>query len=216
MQATRIKMCGITRPEDARFAVESGADAIGLVFYPKSKRYVSPAQAQALLRDIPPFVASVGLFVDAEAKEVEATLAQVPLSLLQFHGDETAEYCESFRRPYIKAVRFRVDADENVSLQTNQALLKDVMQEHINAQGFLIDSYHPQHAGGSGESFAWSQIPDQLERPIILAGGLSASNVGDAISQVQPYAVDVSSGIESQPGEKSVELMSAFVAAVRP
>ena len=207
MQATRIKMCGITRPEDARFAVESGADAIGLVFYPKSKRYVSPAQAQALLRDIPPFVASVGLFVDAEAKEVEATLAQVPLSLLQFHGDESSSFCASFSLPYMKAFRVGKDAD-----------LLEQVKTHAAAEYILLDAFDSKAPGGTGKTFDWNLAKQVNSLPrvrCILAGGLDDSNVSTAISEVDPYGVDVSSGVEKTPGIKDPLLIKKFIEGVR-
>lgn len=201
--ATRIKICGITRPEDALHAAALGADAIGLVFYAASPRAVSAAQARAIVDALPPFVTTVGLFVDATAEEVRGVLDQVPLDLLQFHGDEAPDYCASFARPYIKAIRMREDVD----------LVREA-ERFATARGLLLDAYRPGVPGGTGEVFAWERVPAGLSRPIVLAGGLDASNVADAIRQVQPYAVDVSGGVEAEKGIKDAAKMAAFVAAV--
>jgi len=214
MSYTRIKLCGFTRAEDVRVAVEAGADALGLVFYPPSKRNVSVEQAVELAREVPPFVSLVGLFVDADSQFVSSVLEQVPLSLLQFHGNESAAFCESFKRPYIKAVRFETDSCDEAA-KTNLQLLENAMREHKKARGILVDAYHPELAGGSGEAFNWSALENKSGPPIILAGGLSVQNVAAAIGTVKPCAVDVSSGIETKPGIKSADLMTGFIQAVR-
>ena len=208
---TAIKICGLTCVDDVRAAVAAGAAAIGLVFYAASPRAVNVAQAVTLCREIPPFVARVGLFVDAPVDEINAVLAAVPLSLLQFHGEETASYCESFARPYIKALRLPVIAGgADVAAEIAAA-----MAAHPNASGFLLDSYQPGLPGGTGVCFDWRQVPDNIQRPLVLAGGLTPDNVARAIDELSPYAVDVSSGVEQRPGEKSRQKIEAFVAAVR-
>jgi phosphoribosylanthranilate isomerase len=202
--ATRIKICGITRPEDAQHAAALGADAIGLVFYAPSPRAVTATQACAVVAALPPFVTTVGLFVDASAEEVRAVLDEVPLDLLQFHGDESPEFCARFARPYIKAIRMR----EGVDLAQQAA-------HFASARGLLLDAYRPGVPGGTGEVFAWERVPAGLARPIVLAGGLNPANVGEAIQQVRPYAVDVSGGVEADKGIKDAAKMTAFVSAVR-
>lgn len=214
MSFVRIKLCGFTRADDIRVAVESGADALGLVFYPPSKRNVSIEQAVELAREVPPFVSLVGLFVDADSEFVDSVLKQVPLSLLQFHGNESAEFCESFNRPYIKAVRFETGSGDEAR-ESNLQLFESAVREHQKARGILVDAYHPELAGGSGEAFNWSALENKSGPPIILAGGLSVQNVATAIETVKPCAVDVSSGIESEPGIKSAKLMTDFIRAAR-
>ena len=201
---TRIKICGITRAEDARIAVELGADAIGLVFYAPSPRYVGLAQARAIIAAVPPFVTVVGLFVDPARDQVESVLRACALSLLQFHGDEAPDFCGSFGLPYIKAARVRADAD-----------LVQCLSPYHAAQGWLLDAYHEQLYGGTGESFDWKLIPRGLARPVILSGGLTPDNVGAAVRQVRPWAVDVSSGVEAAKGIKSAAKIAAFIAGVR-
>lgn len=185
----RVKICGITRTEDARAAAMNGADAIGLVFYAKSPRHVSVEQAARLVAVLPPFVTVVGLFVDAEAEFVRAVLASVSLDVLQFHGDESPEYCEQFHKPYLKAIRVKAGVD----------LLQCASNFHT-AQGLLLDAHVEGIPGGTGAVFDWKLIPEQLPLPLILSGGLDAENVAAAISQVKPYAVDVSSGVEAAKG----------------
>jgi phosphoribosylanthranilate isomerase len=202
--ATRIKICGITRPEDAQQAADLGADAIGLVFYGPSPRHVEVAQAQAIVDALPPFVTTVGLFVDAAADAVRGVLDQVKLDLLQFHGDESPEFCAAFERPYIKAIRMR----EGVDLAAETV-------RFAQARGLLLDAYHPALPGGTGESFEWARVPADLAIPLVLAGGLTVGNVAEAIHIVQPYAVDVSGGVEAQKGIKDWGKMTDFVAAVR-
>lgn len=199
----RIKICGLTCIEDALAAVEAGADAIGLVFYEPSSRFVSPAKACEIIQALPPFVTAVGLFVNPEAAEVATCLKQVPLDLLQFHGDESDTFCDQFQCPWIKAVRMR----EGV-------LLDQLPAQWPSARGFLLDAYRPGVPGGTGDTFDWARIPHQRDYPLILAGGLTPENVGDAVSQTHPFAVDVSGGVESSPGRKSTVTMSAFVKAV--
>ena len=204
MTAVRVKICGITRVEDALAAAAAGADAIGLVFYAKSPRAVDIEQARAILAALPPFVTSVGLFVDAERSELERILASVPLDLLQFHGDESVQQCEAFGRPYIKALR--VKAGDDIAAQ---------VARYPSAQGILLDAYVEGVPGGTGEAFDWSLIPQTLSKPLILAGGLRPDNVAEAVSRVRPYAVDVSGGVEASKGVKDVEKVGAFIRAAR-
>lgn len=199
----RIKICGLTRIEDLNSAVEAGADAIGLVFYPPSPRYVGLAQAAELARSVPPFVSVVGLFVNADPLLVKETLAAVPIHLLQFHGDEDEPYCRQFNRPYIKAARVKPGMD-----------LLQYALGYPSAQAILLDAFVDGYGGG-GKVFDWSLIPGDLGKPVILSGGLDAANVGEAIIRVHPAAVDVSSGVEAAKGIKDVEKMQSFVAAVR-
>lgn len=200
---TRVKICGITRPQDGMAAAQLGADALGLVFCGASPRSVSVSEAREVLRVLPPFVTCVGLFVDAAEEEVRDVLAEVPLDILQFHGKEPADYCRRFGKPYVKAVRVQPGRD-----------VQAYLSNYGDAAGFLLDSYHPAVAGGSGAVFDWNLIPDGLGRPVILAGGLHAGNVAEAIRRVRPYAVDVSSGVETAKGIKDSGKMSEFFAAV--
>ena len=204
MTAVRVKICGITRVEDALAAAAAGADAIGLVFYAKSPRAVDIEQARAILAALPPFVTTVGLFVDAERSELERILASVPLDLLQFHGDESVQQCEAFGRPYIKALR--VKAGDDIAAQ---------VARYPSAQGILLDAYVEGVPGGTGEAFDWSLIPQALSKPLILAGGLRPDSVAEAVSRVRPYAVDVSGGVEASKGVKDVEKIGAFIRAAR-
>lgn len=199
----RIKICGLTRSEDLRVAVESGADAIGLVFYPSSPRYVDLLTASELARQVPPFITIVGLFVNADPIVVKETLARVPIHLLQFHGDEDENYCQQFDRPYIKAARMRPGMD-----------LVQYAAEFPSAQAILLDAF-VEGFGGGGKIFDWALIPPGFDRPIILSGGLDAGNVAEAVVRVQPAAVDVSSGVEASKGIKDAAKIRAFVAAVR-
>ena len=188
---TRIKICGITSQEDARAAVDSGADAIGLVFYPGSPRAVSPEQAARIAACVAPFVTVVGLFVDEPADGVRRILGEVSLDLLQFHGDEPAAFCEQFQRPWIKALRMR----PGVNLAARCA-------EYAAARAELLDSWQEGVPGGTGKTFDWAMASHTRDVPVVLAGGLHASNVGDAIARVRPAAVDVSGGVEQSPGRK--------------
>ncbi|CAM3791270.1 phosphoribosylanthranilate isomerase [Ectopseudomonas alcaliphila] len=199
----RSKICGITRVEDALAAVEAGADAIGLVFYGKSPRAVSVEQASAILQALPPFVTSVGLFVDMPRDELQQLLQRLPLDLLQFHGDESPADCEGHGRPYIKALRVRPGEDVSAA-----------MAPYTGARGILLDTFVEGVPGGTGASFDWSLVPERAAKPIILAGGLDAGNVAAAICQVRPYAVDVSGGVEASKGIKDVDKIRAFVRAV--
>lgn len=204
MPRIRVKICGLTRVEDALAAARLGADAIGLVFYPSSPRAVAVEQARQIVLALPPFVTAVGLFVDAEPSEIEAVLQQVPLDLLQFHGAETPADCARFGRPYIKAIRMR----EGVDLQREAERFKA-------SRGLLVDAYDPKAPGGTGKRFEWDLLPRDLEKPLILAGGLDPGNVRAAITRVQPWAVDVSSGVESDKGIKDYAKMAAFLREVR-
>ncbi|WP_198265582.1 phosphoribosylanthranilate isomerase [sulfur-oxidizing endosymbiont of Gigantopelta aegis] len=197
----RIKICGITNCNDAKIAYEAGADAIGLVFYPPSPRFVTAQQAHEVVDSLAPFVTSVGLFVDASKAEVENILAQVALDLLQFHGNESAEFCASFQRPYIKAIRMKEDLD-----------LLAVQNEFSSARGILLDTYKKGIPGGTGETFNWHRVPHDPQLPIILAGGLDADNIMEAIHQAKPYAVDVSGGVEATKGIKDPGKVKQFVA----
>ena len=201
---TRVKICGITRVQDGLDAVRLGAHAIGLVFYAPSPRAVAMDQARAIVDALPPFVTAVGLFVNAEAEVVRATLAAVQLQLLQFHGDETPEYCAAFGVPYLKAVRVRPEVD----------LLQYAQQFH-GARGLLLDAYVEGVRGGTGATFDWALIPRSLPLPVVLSGGLDADNVGAAVRAVRPWAVDVSSGVESAKGIKDAAKIEAFMNGVR-
>ncbi len=201
---TRIKICGITRAQDARAAAELGADAIGLVFYSPSPRNVSLAQARAIVAELPPFVTVVGLFVDPSRDQVEAVLRACTINLLQFHGDEAPDFCGGFGLPYIKAARVRADAD-----------LVQYLSSYRAAQGWLLDAYHDRLYGGTGASFDWNLIPQGLARPVILSGGLTPGNVGAAVRRVRPWAVDVSSGVEATKGIKDAAKIAAFIVGVK-
>lgn len=200
----RIKICGITRVEDALAAAAAGADAIGLVFYASSPRAVSIQQAQAIVRALPPFVTTVGLFVDASEADIRLILEQLPLDLLQFHGDEPDSFCRLFSRPYIKALRVRSGDD-----------LNQLAARWPGASGILLDSYKPGVPGGTGETFDWSSIPAERSWPLILAGGLQANNVRGAIKQTKPWAVDVSGGVEAAKGIKAIDKINAFIHEVK-
>ena len=199
----RIKVCGLTRVQDVQAAVTAGVDAIGLVFYPDSPRHVTIEQAVALCRHIPPFVTVVGLFVNASRAEVHRVIESVPLNLLQFHGDETPDQCEGFGLPYLRAARVKPGVD-----------LLELASQFASARALLLDTWTPAY-GGSGESFDWSLVPASCPLPVILSGGLTPDNVADAIRQVRPAAVDVSSGVESAKGIKDAVRIHAFVSAVR-
>jgi len=204
---TRTKICGLTRPEDAVAAVDAGVDAIGLVFYPPSPRAVTPEQAQAIVAPIPAFVSVTALFVNPTAEQVQSLLDAVRIDLLQFHGDEDEAFCAQFNRPYIKAIRVRQASDVVASCV-----------RFPSALAVLLDSYKPGIPGGTGETFDWSLVPQSDDlKPIILAGGLNADNVADAIKQVKPFAVDVSGGVEAvldgveQKGIKDHGKMNQFL-----
>jgi phosphoribosylanthranilate isomerase len=202
--AVRVKICGITRLQDLHAACDAGADALGFVFYEKSPRHVSIAAAAALLRELPPFVQSVGLFVNAEPAFIESVLQAVPLDLLQFHGEERPADCARFGRPYIKAERVNRESD----------LLKCVA-DFDAARGLLLDAFVPGMPGGTGERFDWSLIPPALPKPVILSGGLTPDNVAEAVRRVRPWAVDVSSGVEVAKGIKDAHLIAQFIAKAK-
>lgn len=204
MSRVRIKFCGLTRVEDVRVAVELGVDAIGFVLTNKSRRFIEPAQARALRDVLPPFVSAVALFMDDDAAWIEQAIATLRPDLLQFHGAEPASFAERFERPYLKAVPMASVTD-----------VAAFAANHPRACGFLLDSHAVGAAGGSGEAFDWHRVPRGFARPLVLAGGLDAGNVAQAIAAARLYAVDVSSGIESAPGIKDALMMRAFVAAVR-
>lgn len=199
----RVKICGITRAGDGVAAAMAGADAIGLVFYDRSPRAVSLEQARGIIAALPPFISRVGLFVDAEAHRVREHLAALPLDLLQFHGDESPEFCDSLGHPYIKALRMHPDMD-----------VAAAMQAWSGAAGILLDAWHPAVQGGSGERFDWARIPAERPRPLILAGGLDAGNIEQAVQTTRPYAVDVSSGVEQDKGIKDPAKIAAFIRGV--
>jgi phosphoribosylanthranilate isomerase len=201
---TRIKICGITREQDLQAAVAAGADALGFVFYAISPRHIDAQRASELLAALPPFVTSVGLFVDPAAETVRAVLAHAPLDVLQFHGDETPEFCRQFGRPYLKAIRVRPGVD-----------LVECAARYADAQGLLLDAYIEGVPGGTGESFDWALIPRDLSLPVILSGGLQPGNVAGAVRAVRPYAVDVSSGVEASKGIKDVAKVAAFIKEVK-
>lgn len=201
---TRVKICGITRPQDALAAAYAGADAIGLVFYAKSPRNVALAQAAGIVQALPPFVTSVALFVNPTADEVRAVMRQVRPDVLQFHGEEAPEFCRSFGMPYLKAVRVRPETD-----------LLQFAALYADAQGLLLDAWSEAAHGGTGERFDWNLIPADLPKPPILAGGLSPANVRAAVETVRPWAVDVSSGVEISKGIKDAALIAAFMKEVK-
>lgn len=204
MASTRIKICGITRPDDALAATDSGADAIGLVFYERSPRGVSVEQATAITAVTPPFVSIVALFVDAQASTIQGILDALPIDLIQFHGDESAEFCRQFGRPWIKALRVRPGLD-----------LRAASERYGDARAVLLDSWQEGVPGGTGKSFDWRLATNALSRPVVLAGGLHAGNVGEAIDALRPAAVDVSGGVESALGRKDARRIQDFVTAVR-
>ena len=204
MPRVRTKFCGITRAEDARTAVALGADAIGLVFYTGSPRAVTLPHAMAIVSGLPPFIARVGLFVDPRMEEVQMVLQLGGVDVLQFHGAEPPEFCRHFGRPYIKALRVHPGLD-----------VRAEVERHPDAAAVLLDTHQEGRPGGTGRAFDWTLIPQDLPKPIILAGGLTPDNVAAAIRLVRPYAVDVSGGIESAPGVKDAGLMRAFLHEVK-
>ncbi len=201
---TRVKICGITRAEDARSAARLGADAIGLVFWPGSSRYVEVERARHVVAAVPPLVAVVGVFVDAAESEIRSILDRVALDVLQFHGAETARECTRYGRRYIKAVRVREAGD-----------VERAAAGHPEAQALLLDTYRATRPGGTGETFDWSLVPSSPPRPIVLAGGLTVDNVAGAVSSVRPFAVDVSGGVESSAGVKDTARIAAFIREVQ-
>ena len=204
---TRIKICGITRAADGRAAADAGADAIGLVFYPPSPRFLAHERAREIRDAVPPFVSTVALFVNPSRDEVQAVLERVWPAMLQFHGEETPEFCASFGVPYVKACRVRNGVSAGVDLI-------EYLRPFSGAAGWLLDS-HVDEYGGVGESFDWSLVPEARIRPLVLSGGLTRENVRDAVRRVRPWAVDVSSGVESAKGIKDAAKIAAFIAEVR-
>ncbi len=200
MRRTRIKICGITRAEDADAAVEAGADALGLVFYPPSPRAVDVAQAVDAVGNVPAFVSVTALFVNPTVEEVQRVLDSVRIDFIQFHGDEDDDFCRQFKRPYIKALRVRQASDVVASCM-----------RFPGALAILLDSYKPGVPGGTGETFDWSLIPETPPKPIILAGGLEPDNVASAITQIRPFAVDISGGVEASKGIKDHRKIEEFV-----
>jgi phosphoribosylanthranilate isomerase len=203
LHRTRIKICGITRVEDATAAVRAGADAIGLVFYPPSPRCVGLEQAKALCDTVPPFVTVVALFVNPQLQEVKNVIDALPIQLLQFHGDETEVQCAAYGLPYIKAARVRPGLD-----------LLECALSFPSARGLLLDAFVEGYGGG-GKAFDWSLVPPELPLPIVLSGGLDPGNVTQAVERIRPWAVDVSSGVESSKGIKDVRRIEQFIAGVR-
>ena len=203
MTRTRIKICGITNHEDAANAVASGADALGFNFFKGSTRYISPGKAAEICAQVPAFVATVGLFVNEPLADVNRIIGSLRLGLVQFHGDETPEYCDSVGHPYMKALR-----------ATNRDQIKVEAQSFETAQAILVDTATDGQFGGTGKTFDWRMLPD-LAKPVVLAGGLDATNVGAAIAATHPYAVDVSGGVERSRGVKDVAKMKKFVEAVQ-
>ena len=203
VRRTRVKICGITCPNHAHAAVRAGADAIGLVFYEPSPRYVTIPRAREVCRALPPMVSVVGVFVNPEPHEVDAVVDSVPVDLLQFHGDEPPERCAEAARPYIKAVRVRERAD-----------ILEASERYSGARALLLDAHHDALWGGTGMRFDWSVVPGDIERPVVLAGGLTPENVADAIRRVRPFAVDVSGGVERAPGDKDPSTMDRFMKEV--
>ena len=200
---TKVKICGFTNAENARDAAIAGVEAIGLVFYNKAPRNVDIQRAREIVSALPPFVNRVGLFVNANPSFIDEVLCEVPLDTLQFHGDEVVGDCTQYQMPFIKSLR--------VTPKTNVVQLADNFSE---ASALLLDSHNPNSYGGTGEVFDWMLARVNIDLPIILAGGLNSENVSDAISQVNPYAVDASSGVESAPGVKDIDKILAFIRSV--
>ena len=200
---TRVKICGFTRIEDAVYAAHNGVDAIGLVFYPPSPRHVEIEQAIRIVNALPAFTSVVALFVDEQEAKIREVLAQVPIDCIQFHGDETAEACRIYGKRYIKAISMREGID-----------IPALAHYYHDAAGLLLDAFHPDAKGGTGSQFNWSLIPNQLDLPIILAGGLDETNAKLAVQTVRPYALDVSSGVETRKGIKDSLKMAAFIKQV--
>ncbi|QMU61337.1 MAG: phosphoribosylanthranilate isomerase [Gammaproteobacteria bacterium] len=200
---TRIKFCGLTRQQDVQNAVALGVDALGFVFVKNSARNIDVETAVKLVSKVPPFIIKVGLFMNMQVTEVENIIKRVKLNLLQFHGDEEETFCAQFNMPYLKAVPM-----------ASTSSLEDFCQRYVSATGFILDSHAQGQMGGSGEKFTWNAIPKSIDKPIILAGGLTVDNVAEAIRVVNPYAVDVSSGIEAGKGIKDPAKMEQFIKEV--
>jgi phosphoribosylanthranilate isomerase len=204
---TRVKICGITRLDDALLAERLGVDALGFVFCPASARYIAPAEARLIADRLPSFITCVGLFLDATVAEIEAALDAIPALVPQFHGRESPADCERYGRPYLKAIGVG-GGDQHLAAVT------DRLAEYKNASAFLFDSNEPGQLGGTGHVFDWRMLDKNMSRPLILAGGLNVHNVAAAIQQVRPWAVDVSSGVEAARGIKDADALRAFTAAV--
>jgi phosphoribosylanthranilate isomerase len=204
MYRTRVKICGITNLKDAKVAVDAGVDAIGLVFYENSPRYISISRAKEIIENITPFVNCVGLFVDADKEYINDVLEQVALDTLQFHGQESEPACALHNKPYIKAIRM----NENINLS-------EEVEKYSSASALLLDTYVKGLLGGTGTVFNWDMIPKNISKPIILAGGLDTSNVKDAIKKIRPYAVDVSGGVETEKGKKDPSKIKEFINETR-
>ncbi|PSJ17878.1 phosphoribosylanthranilate isomerase [Nitrosomonas supralitoralis] len=202
--SVRVKVCGITRCEDAAAAIQSGVDAVGFVFWPQSTRYIDPNLARHIASNIPPFICTVGVYVDPDIAWVEETARVAKLNLLQFHGDETPEFCNQFSQPYIKAIRVKQGTD-----------LLQYAERYSTAKGLLLDTYVSSMPGGTGHAFDWDLIPKHLPLPLILSGGLNPTNVSMAIQRTQPWAVDVSSGVEISKGIKDEKKIFAFMQGVK-
>ncbi len=201
---TRVKICGITRPEDADAAARAGADAIGLVFYPPSPRHVDLARAARIARGLPPFVSVVALFVNADHEQIEEVLASLPVDIIQFHGSECPDYCAGFGKPWLKAIAMKTGVDPLAEAERYAA-----------ASALLVDTYRPGVPGGTGEAFDWRRIPAELAGRIVLAGGLRPDNVAEAVRQVRPWAVDVSGGVERGKGIKDAQKIADFIQQVK-
>ncbi|KAA0875856.1 phosphoribosylanthranilate isomerase [Nitrincola tapanii] len=197
---TRVKICGITRLQDALAAVEAGADALGFVFYPPSPRAVTPAQAAEIIAALPPFVTTTALFVNAQRNEIDEVVALTQVDLLQFHGDETPEFCQSVQKPFIRALRVKPETD-----------LQAAAQDYAAARALLLDTYVAGVPGGTGAVFDWQLIPETLRPKIVLAGGLTPQSVAQAVAQIRPWAVDVSGGVEQAPGIKDAQKIQEFI-----
>lgn len=204
MSVVRVKYCGITNLEDAQHAAALGVDALGFVFYRPSPRFVTPAAAAEIISALPPFVSAVGLFVNATAADIEAATAMAGIDTIQFHGDESPAFCAQFQRPWIKAIAVREHTD-----------IADAAVKFEAAGALLLDTYNEKVYGGTGEVFDWNLIGETRAKPLILAGGLTANNVSDALRRIRPYAVDVSGGIEVEKGKKDPAKMKAFIEKVR-
>ena len=201
---TRVKICGITRFEDALAAIKAGADALGFVFYPPSPRDIDVAQARRIVAQLPPFVTTVALFVNADRDTIAEVVQQVKIDLLQFHGNECPDYCAAHGRPWIKAIRMKDDVD-----------LRKASNDYHQASALLLDAYKPGVPGGTGDSFDWERIPEKLAQRIVLAGGLTPENVAEAVRRVHPYAVDVSGGVEAVKGIKDQQKIKQFMRGVQ-
>ena len=204
MTTTKVKICGITSVDDALAAVDAGADAIGLVFYDRSKRHIEAKAAQRIVARLGPFVTTVGLFVNAPLDTVERTCLETGIHVVQLHGDEDATYCEGLSIPFVKAIRMAPDIDP-----------QQAVTSFSQAAGILFDAWHPDQYGGTGQCFDWRRLSDVAGQSIILAGGLNADNVAAAVAETRPYAVDVSGGVELAPGKKDAFLMQRFVKAAK-